>query len=108
MLDSALGMYASVAISKGWTPDVRVIAERGPMWKISILELSKEDKRVRDWLFDLSTSNLYLNVIVSSAALVVPILFNHNLIPPLFRKRSKESSDNGAESSVEEQFVQSA
>lgn len=104
MLDSALGGATKFAELKN-PFDAMVLQAGAPNLKQSILDLSREDKKVRDWLFDLSTSNLYLNVVAASLAIIIPILYNHNLIPPLFQKRKKPENTNGDETTEQLSFA---
>lgn len=50
----------------------------------AILVLAQQDKNVRDMLLAMTTGGAYTNVIIASVPIIVAILANHNLIPPLF------------------------
>lgn len=50
----------------------------------SIVALAKQDKNVRLYLLKLATQSAYMNVIGSVMVIIIPILANHNLLPPIF------------------------
>lgn len=83
MLEMTFGGATMIA-GRANAVDGMIIKAGSPALIDSIMQLCEQDKRVRDFLFDLSSSSVYLNVAMASAAIIVPILANHGLIPPLF------------------------
>ena len=50
----------------------------------AILVLCQQDKAVREFFLAITTGSAYTNVVVASLPVVIAILANHNLIPPIF------------------------
>ena len=50
----------------------------------SILVLCQQDKAVREFFLSLTTGSAYTNVVIAALPMIIAILANHNLIPPIF------------------------
>lgn len=64
--------------------DGMAIAQGTPKLVDSIIMLAKQDKAVRLYLLRIATQSAYLNVIGSVVAILIPIMANHKLLPPIF------------------------
>lgn len=83
MLDIVLSGAGMMAMQYNRADGMIIISGKDRL-KASIIELCKQDKRIRDMLLDMATSSAYVGVIIASASIIIPILANHNLIPPIF------------------------
>ncbi len=77
---SALAMASGGKIAQ----DGAVIRAGSPALVDSICVLCQQDKSVREFMLSLTTGSAYANVVVASLPIVVGIMANHNLIPPIF------------------------
>jgi hypothetical protein len=50
----------------------------------AVMQLCREDKKVRAYLLGLSAQSAYLNVAVAFASMAIAVMANHNLVPPMF------------------------
>ncbi len=80
----ATGGVDKDGIPKPLARDGIVIKQGAPNLIEAILVLCQQDKNVRDFFLSLSTGSAYANVVIASLPIVIGILANHNLIPPIF------------------------
>jgi hypothetical protein len=83
MLTMAMGATAGVACRINQV-DGAIISAGSKDLIDAIIELCRVDKSVRLYLSALATQSVYAGVIMAALAIIVPILANHGLIPPLF------------------------
>ncbi len=80
----ASGGVDSNGIPKPLARDGLVIQQSAPNLIDALLVLCQQDKNVREFFLSLSTGSAYANVVIASIPLVIGIMANHNLIPPIF------------------------
>lgn len=85
----------SALVSKVNQIDALIIESGAPNLINAICVLAEQDKNVRLFLLQLSITGAYGGVIMASLAIIVPILANHNLIPPLFQAKPQQPQSEG-------------
>ena len=86
-LEVLFGTASALTIASGnpvLIKDGHAIASGAPNLINSILILCQQDKNVRAFFISLSTGSAYANVMISAMPIVIAILSNHGLIPPIF------------------------
>ena len=79
-----LGAAGLMAVAGGkLAADGQAIAMGAPNLTASIVELCRQDKRVREFMLSLTTGSAYANVAIATMPIVIAILANHNLLPPI-------------------------
>ncbi len=61
-----------------------VVEEHTPNLITATMQLAEHDRKVRTYLAGLAQQSAYLNVAVAGSAIVLGIMANHNLLPPMF------------------------
>lgn len=98
-LESIVGMITAGLYFSGkptLQADGQVIAQHSKNLVDSIVNLCKQDKNVRTFFLQLSQSSAYGTVVVAALPIIIGILANHGLIPPLFGT-PVPSTPNGVE-----------
>lgn len=89
-----LVMFAGGGLSVLNRVDGKIVMDGGPNLVTALVDLAEEDKSIRRYLDFLSKPGKYGPLVLASAAIVIPILANHNLLPQFFLPSGEES--NGA------------
>lgn len=71
------------------------VPEYTPNLISATMQLCKEDKKVRAYLLGLSAQGAYLNIAMASGAIIMGIMANHKLLPPMFAPQ-ESPNDHGA------------
>lgn len=85
-LETMLGSVSALLTIAGEpaATDGAILARGSPAFIDSLINLAAEDKNVRTFLVGLTTGSAYANVVIAAAPIVIGILANHALIPPIF------------------------
>jgi len=82
--------------------DGQAILLNEPNLTASVVELCRQDKRAREFMLSLTTGSAYANVAIATVPIVIAILANHNLLPPIFGIAPQQTqSPNGTQVDVE-------
>lgn len=102
-----MALKSSIKITSFIAPaDAIAISDGSDDLRNAIVKLAENDIRVREYLYDLSTSGIYLDVVSASLAIILPIIVNHIPLTPQnsilhmlvgTRHRVDEHINNGAE-----------
>lgn len=89
-----------LAVGGTLAKDGTVISLGAPALIDAIIVLCQQDKEVRAFFLSLTTGSAYANVVIASLPIIIGILANHNLIPPIFGTPASlavETPKNGVE-----------
>lgn len=78
-----------------------IIRQGSPALIDALIVLCEQDKHVREFFISLGTGSAYANVVIAAMPMVIGIMANHNLIPPIFGTPAPvamPASPNGIES----------
>ena len=83
MLETAFG--GAILVTSGFNAtDAMIISNSSTAIIDSVIALCQQDKKVRDFMYQLSATSAYAGVVIATMPMVIGILANHKLIPPLF------------------------
>lgn len=64
----------------------------------AVMELCRQDRKVRAYLAGLAAQSAYVNVAVAFASMTIAVMANHNMVPPIFNPTSPKAPENGTNS----------